>query len=109
MILQQILIVIFCVCVIDLSGIITSLKKGIAKYLKVPDYQKINLPLISCSLCTSFHIQWIYLLICCKFTIMYLAISILLSIFTPQIKDLIMLFQDLITKLINKIYEYIDD
>lgn len=40
---------------------------------------------------------------------MYLAISILLSTFTPQIKDLIMLFQDLITKLINKIYEYIDD
>lgn len=108
MILNMILIVIFTVCVVDISGIITSLKKGIAKYLKVVDYQKISLPLISCSLCVSFHLQWIYLLIIGQFTIKYLTIAILLSIFTVQIKDFIILGQDLITKLTNKIYEYIE-
>ena len=50
------LIVVFTVSVIDLSGIITSIKKGLAKWLKVKDYTQIQLPLIQCSLCMSFHI-----------------------------------------------------
>lgn len=108
MILDMIFIVIFSVCIIDISGIITSLKKGIAKYLQVADYQKVSLPLISCSLCVSFHLQWIYLLIIGNFTIKYLTIAILLSVFTVQIKDLIILGQDILTKIINKIYEYIE-
>ena len=101
------LIVVFTVSVIDLSGIITSIKKGLAKWLKVKDYTKINLPVIQCSLCMSFHIQWIYLLIVGKFTIGYLTLAIILSLFTPQIGDLITLVKEIITNITDKIYKII--
>lgn len=107
MIIDLILIVVFTVCVIDLSGIITSIKKGLAKWLKVKDYTQIQLPLIQCSLCMSFHIQWIYLLIVGKFTIGYLTLAIILSLFTPQIADLITLVKEIITNITDKIYKII--
>lgn len=101
------LIVVFTVSVIDLSGIITSLKKGLAKWLNIGDYTKINLPLIQCSLCMSFHIQWIYLLIVGQFTIGYLTLAIIFSLFTPQIGDLITLVKEIITNITDKIYKYL--
>ena len=107
MIIDLILIVVFTVCVIDLSGIITSIKKGLAKWLNIGDYTKINLPVIQCSLCTSFHIQWIYLLIVGKFTIGYLTLAIILSLFTPQIGDFITLVKEIITNITDKIYKYL--
>ena len=108
MIIQNmILIVIFTVCVIDLSGIITSIKKGLAKWLHVKDYTQINLPVIQCSLCMSFHIQWIYLLIVGQFTIGYLTLAIIFSLFTPQIGDLITLVKEIITNITDKIYKYL--
>lgn len=108
MILQNmILIVIFTVCVIDLSGIITSIKKGLAKWLNIGDYTQINLPLIQCSLCMSFHIQWIYLLVIGQFTIGYLTLAIIFSLFTPQIGDLITLVKEIITNITDKIYKII--
>lgn len=104
---NMILIVIFTVCVIDLSGIITSIKKVLAKWLKVKDYTQIQLPLIQCSLCMSFHIQWIYLLIVGQFTFGYLTLAIIFSLFTPQIGDLITLVKEIITNITDKIYKII--
>ena len=101
------LIVVFTVSVIDLSGIITSIKKGLAKWLNIGDYTKINLPLIQCSLCMSFHIQWIYLLIVGQFTIGYLTLAIIFSLFTPQIGDIITLVKEIITNITDKIYKYL--
>lgn len=104
---NMILIVVFAVSVIDLSGIITSIKKGLAKWLNIGDYTKINLPLIQCSLCMSFHIQWIYLLVVGQFTIGYLTLAIIFSLFTPQIGDLITLVKEIITNITDKIYKLI--
>ena len=104
---NMILIVVFTVSVIDLSGIITSIKKGLAKWLKVKDYTQIQLPLIQCSLCMSFHIQWIYLLIVGQFTMGYLTLAIILSLFTPQIGDFITLVKEIITNITDKIYKII--
>lgn len=104
---NMILIVVFTVSVIDLSGIITSIKKGLAKWLNIGDYTKINLPLIQCSLCMSFHIQWIYLLVVGQFTIGYLTLAIIFSLFTPQIGDLITLVKEIITNITDKIYKII--
>ena len=101
------LIVVFTVSVIDLSGIITSIKKGLAKWLKVKDYTQIQLPLIQCSLCMSFHIQWIYLLIVGQFTMGYLTLAIIFSLFTPQIGDIITLVKEIITNITDKIYKII--
>ena len=101
------LIVVFTVSVIDLSGIITSIKKGLAKWLKVKDYTQIQLPLIQCSLCMSFHIQWIYLLIVGQFTFGYLTLAIILSLFTTQIGDIITLVKEIITNITDKIYKII--
>lgn len=104
---NMILIVVFTVSVIDLSGIITSIKKGLAKWLKVKDYTQIQLPLIQCSLCMSFHIQWIYLLIVGQFTMGYLTLAIIFSLFTPQIGDFITLVKEIITNITDKIYKII--
>ena len=104
---NMILIVVFTVSVIDLSGIITSIKKGLAKWLNIVDYTKINLPVIQCSLCMSFHIQWIYLLVIGQFTIGYLTLAIIFSLFTPQIGDIITLFKEIITNITDKIYKYL--
>ena len=101
------LIVVFTVSVIDLSGIITSIKKGLAKWLKVKDYTQIQLPLIQCSLCMSFHIQWIYLLIVGQFTMGYLTLAIIFALFTPQIGDFITLVKEIITNITDKIYKII--
>ena len=101
------LIVVFTVSVIDLSGIITSIKKGLAKWLKVKDYTQIQLTLIQCSLCMSFHIQWIYLLIVDQFTMGYLTLAIIFSLFTPQIGDIITLVKEIITNITDKIYKII--
>ena len=101
------LIVVFTVSVIDLSGIITSIKKGLAKWLNIVDYTKINLPVIQCSLCMSFHIQWIYLLVIGQFTICYLTLAIIFSLFTPQIGDIITLVKEIITNITDKIYKYL--
>lgn len=110
MYLNMFLIVIATICIVDLSGFIDTLKSGIKFVLTKgkfsnPDY---SLKPIDCSLCMSWWLQLLYLLIIGNCTIINIGIALLLSCSTQQIKGIIQLIQDLITTLINYIYKKID-
>lgn len=106
-----ILISIICVLIIDLSGFIDSLKWGLSKILthgKIPSINY-NLPPIDCSLCMTFWSGLAYLLIIGQFSIPMLAFVLFLAIMTPETKELITLFKDLILFVIYKIKDTIQD
>lgn len=103
------LICIIIVYLIDFSGIVDTLKNLIRKTLNIPKNVNFRIKPFDCSFCSNFWCSLIYIIVVNHFSIFNVFFILTLSTLTPQIKDLIMLFQDLITKLINKIYEYIDD
>ena len=103
--LNLILLQVIVVFLIDLSGAITSLKRGLSSLLTkgrvISDAYTI--PLISCSSCCSFHTGWIYLLATHQFTILNFFVVCLLAFFTPVTKDLLFNIKEATLKLINKI------
>lgn len=98
-------IALIVVIIIDLSGFMDSLKSGI-KYILTKgkmsssDYR---LKPLDCSLCMTFWLGILYLLITNQFTIGYLLYVCILSIFTDIFKDTIILVKDLLIKLIRKL------
>lgn len=103
MIIKLFLITFIVVNIIDISGIITSIKKLIGKLIH-KNYMYINLPLIQCSYCCNWWLSLIYLYINNSITIPYIALVLIFSYITPYIQDLIRLQGDIIVKITNKIY-----
>ena len=107
MILDLICIWIICVLVIDISGFIDSIKYGISYFLtkgKIPttDYR---LKPLDCSFCMNFYCGLIYIICIGEFSLPVVAFILMLSVFTPILKDIIILLKDIFIKLINKFYE----
>ena len=99
------------VFVIDLSGFVDEMVKRLYyKYIKVGDYHSLipKLKPLTCSLCLSFWVGLIYLLITSQFTIMMIGYVCLLSFLTPIIGDILVMIKDVINKIINLIYKLID-
>ena len=109
-ILSLLFITVICVFIIDISGAVDSLKSAL-KWISTKgkmsgsDYR---LKPIDCSLCTSFWAGLIYLLIVGKFTLFYIMVVCLLSCFSEIIKNSILLVEDIIAKIIQVIYKWID-
>lgn len=97
------LIAIFVVCVTDISQFFHQMEEYVAKWLNL---KQVHIKLLECSLCQTWWLSLIYLICTNNITLINIVIAILISCFTTQIKDVITLFQDLITKLINKMYDY---
>lgn len=109
-ILDLFLIAVIVVCIVDLSGFVGTLKSVLSKVLtkgKISnsDYQ---LKPFDCSLCMTFWIGLIYLIIYNQLTLLNTSILLLIAVSTPIINDTIRLIQDLITKIINIIYKKIE-
>ena len=109
-ILSLLFITVICVFIIDISGAVDSLKSGLKWIftkgkMKGSDYR---LKPIDCSLCASFWIGIIYLLIIGKFTLFYLTMVCLFACFSGLIKDSILLIEDIVRKIIQLIYKLID-
>ena len=107
MILDLICIWFICVLVIDISGFIDSIKYGISYFLtkgKIPttDYR---LKPLDCSLCATTWCGLIYVLVTNQFSFPIMAFILLLAVFTPILKDIIILLKDICIKIINKFYE----
>ena len=107
MILNLICIWIICVVVIDISGFIDSIKYGISYLLtkgKIPssDYR---IKPIDCSFCMNFWIGLIYIICIGEFSLPAVAFILMLSVFTPILKDIIILLKDVCIKLIDKFYD----
>lgn len=109
MIIELILIQLIIVYIIDLSGVVDSIKLFISKHLTKNKIVTTNFSIkpFDCSLCSTWWIGLIYLLICHSFTIPYIALVALLSFLTPISNNILLLMKDLIGFEINKIYEWL--
>lgn len=103
------LIAVITVCIIDLSGFVESLKSALTKLLTKGKISNSDYTLkpIDCSLCMTFWIGLIYLIIYNQLTLLNISILLLIAVSTPIINDVIRLLQDIITKIINIIYKKI--
>lgn len=102
MILNILLIAIITVIIIDLSGFIQSLESGLSKWLKANCH--IPRP-FSCSLCSTWWLSLIYIIIIGKLTILNVAVILLLSYMTPIIKDILIFIKDISSQIITIMYK----
>lgn len=87
-----------CVYIIDLSGVIDELEDIIGKWLKC----KIKIPKpFSCSLCFSWWLGLLYIIIMGKFTILNIAFVAFLSFLTPNIYNILIALKIAIDDLIG--------
>lgn len=102
-------IAVIVVIIIDLSGVIDSIKSSIKRILTKgrmsdPNY---SLKPFDCSFCMTFWSGLAYLLITHSCSLWMVAYLLGICVMTPVIKDLIILVRDTILKLINICYEEI--
>ena len=90
-------ILIICVIVIDISGFVHSIKAAIGKYLGISP-NSFRIKPFDCSFCMTFWVSMIYLLVVGRFTLVNIAIVLLLCCLTTPLKNLIMSVRDKLTK-----------
>lgn len=93
------LIVVF---IVDISGVVDSLKSALAKWLncRVPSLKPFD-----CSLCLTWWSCLLYVLIAEPITFGNVALCAVCAIFADKLADIISLVRDFITKAIRSIYE----
>ena len=90
-------ILIISVLVIDISGFVHSIKVAIGKYLKISP-NSFRIKPFDCSFCMTFWVSMIYLLVVGRFTLVNIAVVLLLCCLTTPLKNLIMSLIDKLTK-----------
>ena len=106
MFIELLLITLIIVFVIDISGAIEHLVYPLVKrLLKIPKTSRIEIPLISCSLCMTFWSGLIYIIGMGEFTLLNLFFVCVCAFLTTHIKDLFILVRDVLTLIQNKIYD----
>ena len=103
--LKLIEIAVIVVIIIDISGIVDEVKGLIGKILGISN---VRLKPLDCSLCMTFWVSMAYLIYANELSITTLMFSLLISVMTPVIQDLIYVIRDLIANLINKISNLIN-
>ena len=108
--IKLVLIACIVVMVVDISGVIDSVKSGLKWLLTKGKMNNSDYRLkpIDCSFCMNFWVGVIYLLVIGKFTFAYIAFVLLLSCFAGVIKDAILLVRDIAITIINWIYKKIE-
>ena len=101
--LDLFLIGVICVIVIDLSGVIDSIKSVIKRLftkgkMSDPNY---SLKPIDCSFCMNFWCGLTYLLVTNTFSLWMITYVLLISVMTPVIKDVLLLVRDKLILLIK--------
>lgn len=90
-------ILVICVIVIDISGFVHSIKAAIGKFLGISP-NSFRIKPFDCSFCMTFWVSMIYLLVVGRFTLLNIAIVLLLCCLTTPLKNLIMSLIDKLTK-----------
>ena len=104
MILKLLILTCIIVFVIDLSGIIDEMEKILSKWLKA----KILIPKpFSCSLCLTWWIGLLYLLVYGEFNIIWIGYVALLSLLTTTIYNSLLMVRDLLNKIIDWVYKHL--
>ena len=106
MLINLLLIALIIVFIVDISGAIEHLVYPLVKrLLKIPKTSRIEIPLISCSLCMTFWTGIIYIIYMREFTLLNLFFVCVCAFLTTHIKDLFILIRDILTIIQNKIYD----
>ena len=90
--------------IIDLSGVIQSIESGLSKWLKF----KCVIPKpFSCSLCSGWWINLIYLIVVHQFTLPYIVFVAIISFFSKNISGFLRWIQELLVKIEDLLYRII--
>lgn len=103
--LKLIEIAIIVVIIIDISGIVDSIKEFIGRLLNIAN---VRLKPLDCSFCVNWWVSMGYLIYANELSLTTVMVSLLLSVMTTVIEDLIYLIRDLISTIINKISNLIN-
>ena len=98
--LKLIELTVIVVIIVDISGFIDSIKSLIGKVLGI---NNVKLKPLDCSLCMTFWVSMVYLLITNELSITAVMVTLLLSTMTPVIGDLIYLIRDILGFILLKI------
>lgn len=103
------LITIATVIVIDLTDFVDSVKRGIWKWVwkEKREYRDFSLKPFDCSLCASWWIGLLYLIISGTLTLPLVVYQLFLSYLTPIIKDVIQMIKDMCVRILDMIYTYL--
>ena len=103
------LITIATVIVIDLTDFVDSVKHGIWKWVwkEKREYRDFSLKPFDCSLCASWWIGLLYLIISGTITLPLVVYQLFLSYLTPIIKDIIQMIKDMCVRILDMIYTYL--
>jgi hypothetical protein len=90
--------------IIDLSGVIQSLETALSKWTKV----RCVIPKpFSCSLCSGWWINLIYLIAVHQFTLPYIVFVAIISFFSKNISGFLRWIQELLVKIEDLLYKII--
>lgn len=90
--------------IIDLSGVIQSIEDGLSKWLKV----KCVIPKpFSCSLCSGWWINLVYLIAVHQFTLPYIVFVAMVSFFSKNISGFLRWIQESLVKIEDLLYRII--
>lgn len=105
-IITNIILIQILICyLIDLSGFIQSMERGLGKIL----HYRVEIPKpFSCSLCSGFWLGLIYLLFSGHFTLYYVVVVALFSFFSKNISGFLRWVQEVLTKIEQVLYKLID-
>lgn len=104
MILDLLLLTIIVCFIVDISGIITTIKKFIVKYiykLPITNLDKISIKPLECSLCMTFWTTLIYIIIQGELTIVNLTLVTFFSLISSNISGYLLLIKDVLAKIEN--------
>ena len=104
-VLLDVIFIQIIVCyIIDLSGVIQSMEEGLSKLLKF----KCVIPRPwSCSQCSGWWINLIYLIITHNFTLPYVVFVALVSFFSKNISGILRWIQEALVKIEDLLYKII--
>ena len=108
--LELLLICAIIIFICDLSGAIDGLVYPLIKRaLNMPKNANIHIKFISCSLCQTWWLGLLYLLIQHAFTIPNIAYVCLLAYLTPHLKAILLYIKEFLIWIENKFYKIIDE
>jgi len=101
----NLLLITTIVCfIVDLSGFVNSIKRLFLRKMKInADPSTLNWKPFDCSLCMSWWLGLIYLIIFNQFTLLNLMIVSLLSFFSSNISGFLLLIKDFLATIETKI------
>lgn len=110
MFLNLLIITLIIVFIVDISGAVDHLVKPIVrKVLNIPKSADIRIPPFDCSLCLSFWICLIYLIVTSDLTIINAGAVCVLSYMTTTFKAILITIKDALDTLLYKINELLHE